>query len=438
LLLEQFFGPLTQKQEEYVREISTSGEHLLALINDILDLSKIEAGSMELEFEAVDFEAMLKSCVSLVKEKAHKNGLDLQLTEIAEEMQSENGQRLYADPRKLKQVIVNLLSNAVKFTPSGGKVSLSGEFWPPINAGEEAFVAIRVRDSGIGISADDQKKLFQSFSQVDGSLSRRHEGTGLGLALSKRLIELHGGNIEVESTLGHGSVFSVVVPMNRQLDGKRIESTLLDGQYSVKDGQVIENDIPQVAFSAPKPPSQPVVQEASRPAPKPTIQPVMYEQQHLDAKSAIGQAEMALGNLKTTVSGSPLILVVEDDDRAAQMIETYLHSAGYRTARAENGQVALEQVALLHPDGITLDLMMPVMDGWAFLERLGQMPEAARIPVVVLTFANNLEEGLVLGATAVLSKPVRRELLLSVLEKALGRDNKGARILVVDDDPSAV
>ncbi len=204
LLLEQFYGPLNAEQSEYLRSISSSGEHLLALINDILDLSKIEAGRMELDMEPVRVPDLLAGSIAIVREKAH--AADLRLSADAGDAETIN-----ADPRKLKQILFNLLSNAVKFTPAGGAVILTAR---TENRAAGPGVVFAVTDTGIGISVADQPKLFREFTQVDGSLSRRHEGTGLGLALTKRLVELHGGEITVHSATGEGSTFTVWLPDN--------------------------------------------------------------------------------------------------------------------------------------------------------------------------------------------------------------------------------
>ena len=189
----------TSARHEAFNDVERAGEHLLRLINDVLDVAKIEAGHMELEFTSVDLPTFLHANAALVRERAMDRGITVTVALDALPP-------VQADERKLRQVLLNLLANAVKFTPSGGTVTLSARR-------EGDAVAIAVADTGIGISAKDQQLLFQPFSQVDSSLTRRHEGTGLGLALAKRLVELHGGTISVESTLGVGSTFTVRLPL---------------------------------------------------------------------------------------------------------------------------------------------------------------------------------------------------------------------------------
>ncbi|MHB8646972.1 MAG: response regulator [Thermomicrobiales bacterium] len=365
LLQEQFYGPLNTEQDEYLTNIRTAGEHLLGLINDILDLSKIEAGRMELDLEALDLPHILASSITIIKEKAHNHGVRVSV-------ETGDTGTIAADARKLKQIIFNLLSNAVKFTPSGGSVNLTAHT-------DGAMVEIAVADTGAGISAEDQQKLFREFTQVDGSLSRRHEGTGLGLALTKRLVELHGGTIGVQSALGEGSTFTVRMPITSA------ECRVLSAEE--------DSPGPQSSVLSPQ-----------------------------------------------SFRAMPRILVIEDDDPTAELIAAYLESAGYETARARNGEEGLAMAREIQPDGITLDVMMPVMDGWTFLQESSSDAELSHIPVIVLSLANDLKHGYTLGASAVLGKPIRRDELFAALAKVnlLPTGNGGARVLVVDDDPKAV
>ena len=199
VLLERMFGELNPKQEEYLQDITTSGRHLLSLINDILDLSKVEAGRMELEPGAFDLPAALESCLTLVRERATRHGVTLGLT-VDERL----GQ-VVADERKVRQVVLNLLSNAVKFTPEGGRVALNA-----VRA--DGAAEISVSDTGIGIEPGDQELIFEEFRQAGGDYTRKREGTGLGLALARRFVELHGGRIWVKSEIGKGSTFTFTLP----------------------------------------------------------------------------------------------------------------------------------------------------------------------------------------------------------------------------------
>jgi signal transduction histidine kinase len=199
VLLERMFGELEPKQEEYLHDILDSGRHLLSLINDILDLSKIEAGRMELDPTAFDLPATLEGCVTLVRERALHHGIALELAA------DERVGQVVADERKIRQVVLNLLSNAVKFTPEGGRVTLGAV---PGDGGVE----ISVSDTGVGIAPEDQEVIFEEFRQVGSDYARKREGTGLGLTLTRRFIELHGGRIWVKSAPGQGSTFTFTLP----------------------------------------------------------------------------------------------------------------------------------------------------------------------------------------------------------------------------------
>jgi signal transduction histidine kinase len=201
VLLQQMFGELNAKQDEYLKDIYASGQHLLSLINDILDLSKIEAGRMELAAAPFHLPTALENAVTLVRERAARHGIALHL-----DLDPRLGE-LVGDERKVKQVLLNLLSNAVKFTPEGGRISLK--------AGQrDGAVEVAVTDTGIGIAPEDQAAIFEEFRQVGSDETRKQEGTGLGLTLAKKFIELHGGKIWVQSELGRGSTFAFTLPVS--------------------------------------------------------------------------------------------------------------------------------------------------------------------------------------------------------------------------------
>jgi signal transduction histidine kinase/DNA-binding response OmpR family regulator len=374
-------GDLTGEQRGFVGDIHASGRHLLSLINDILDLSKVEAGMMTLEPEPVDLAPLLQGGLTIVKERALKQRVSLAL-EIEPGLP-----RFAADTRKVKQIVFNLLANAVKFTPEGGRVRVAarrvareevalpagraGRMGAPPESEAREFVEIAVADSGIGIAGEDLERLFQPFVQVDSALARRHEGTGLGLALVMRLAGLHGGTAGVASAPGEGSTFYVWLPLA---------------------------DAPGPGKAAPAAP------RAARPA----------------------RAE-------------PLALVVEDDDAAARMIERALRAEGFRCRRASTGEEALVRAAKEPPDLITLDVFLAHMDGWEFLERLKAVPDLADIPVVIVSVAPNLEHGVALGATRVLQKPCTQEALRAALAGIVATGGAAlCTVLVVDDNPQAV
>jgi len=200
VLLERMFGEVNEKQIEYLEDILSSGRHLLSLINDILDLSKIEAGRMELELGAFDFRQALENALTLVRERATRRGVGLELS--VDERLGE----FVGDERKIRQVLLNLLSNAVKFTPEGGRIGVAATLG-------DGAVQIAVSDTGIGIAPEDQEAIFEEFRQVGGDYAQKREGTGLGLTLARRFVELHGGKIWVESAVGKGSTFTFTLPV---------------------------------------------------------------------------------------------------------------------------------------------------------------------------------------------------------------------------------
>jgi len=202
-LKDGLVGNLAADQKEYIGDIFHSGTHLLALINDILDLAKVESGKMELELEATDLTALLKNSVSILKERAFSHRVRLELD--AEAIES-----VLVDQRKFKQIVFNLLSNAIKFTPEGGKVNVR---MARCKKGDQDYIELAVIDTGIGMDKQSLNRLFQPFVQLDSGLTRRYEGSGLGLAIVKQLVELHGGSINVTSEPGHGSTFTAWLPL---------------------------------------------------------------------------------------------------------------------------------------------------------------------------------------------------------------------------------
>jgi len=217
VLEDEMFGPLNAKQREYVGNILASGKHLLGLINDILDLSKVEAGKVELDLTIISLRPLLATSLTMLQEKALKHGILLSL-----DPGLDDGLELIADERKLKQIMFNLLSNAVKFTPEGGSVRIAAQrlqdTHPPEQGACRDWIEVAVEDTGIGIRAEDLPKLFKEFGQLSSPYTKEHEGTGLGLALTKRLVELHGGRIEVASEPGKGSRFAFILPLRQEAE----------------------------------------------------------------------------------------------------------------------------------------------------------------------------------------------------------------------------
>ncbi|WP_051938350.1 response regulator [Ghiorsea bivora] len=386
LLKDGLGGELQADQKDFVTDIYTSGKHLLSLINDILDLSKIEAGKMELDLEPVHLSEVLQNSVSMIKEKMLEHHLRLDCDF------ADNLSECYLDARKTKQMIYNMLSNAVKFTPDGGRVKftvrrvmadalhVADENHPsavnaPASPAAE-FLEIMVSDTGIGISPEDQQQLFTPFQQLESMLTKAYEGTGLGLVILKRLAELHGGTVGLKSATDEGSIFVVWLPyLVSKQEAERQTSTLR-----------------------------------------------LQENQH---------------GVKKLISNHHNVLIVEDDEKAAALMKIQLERAGYATRHAISAEQALEMIADERPDLITLDIMLPGMDGWDLMHMLKQQSDTAQIPIVVVSIVADSGKGFSLGAADVLQKPVERQTLIGAIA-GLDFSLEGKRVLVVDDDPKAV
>jgi len=361
LLAEGTPGQLNDKQKRFVNHIKQGSAHLLQLINDILDLSKIEAGQLELRCEGFQIKDALPEVLSTIRPLAMAKNIPI-------EQKMENDQHVYADRVRFKQILYNLLSNAVKFTPKEGRIDIDCH-------GDGNSVCISVTDSGIGIRAEDQAVIFEEFRQVEGPAGTTHEGTGLGLAITKRLVEQQGGRISLESEFGKGSRFTFTLPV---------------GSRGSKTPDVNE------------PPSPSIVAGEGR--------------------------------------GKPLILVVDDEVTARELLASYL-CPEYRIAVAESGEEAVKQARDLRPDAITLDVMMPGGNGFETLAALKKAPETANIPIIIVSIVDQEQVGFALGAVDYLIKPVRKPVLLETIRKYVlpqSDEDEDEAILLVDDDPRAL
>jgi signal transduction histidine kinase/DNA-binding response OmpR family regulator len=363
VLIEQIRGPLNERQLDSLHTIQASGHHLLSLINDILDLSKIEAGKLELKFEPVIINDICRSSLQFVKELAHRKQLRLTFSNDNLEAQ------IQSDPRRLKQILINLLSNAVKFTPNGGQVSLK------LFADEaENIIRFVVQDTGIGIPAADMPQLFKPFTQLDSGLTREHEGTGLGLTLVSRLVELHGGSIEVESAgiPGEGSSFTVSLPWHNS--SEKSEDLPVDITLITNLHQTLRRLVPQ--------------------------------------------------------AGEPFrAIIIEDSPTAAEQIDRYLKEMGFDVTTFVSGEQAIETVLKTSPHLIILDLLMPDQSGWDVLDQLKADPAIQSIPVIIISVVDEPARGLAAGAIEYLVKPITREQLrlallqvVTTLDKRLDKD----------------
>jgi CheY-like chemotaxis protein len=336
-LQEEVYGILNTEQRRAIRDIEECGRHLLALINDILDVAKVEAGKIEVEQGPIAVDLLCQATIRLVKDSAHKKRLRLSLNN------DESVGVLISDERRLKQVLVNLLSNAVKFTPEGGDVGLevSGD---RVNR----QVCFTVRDTGIGISPEDLSRLFQPFVQLDSRLSRNYAGTGLGLALVKRLTTLLGGHTQVDSQPGVGSRFTVVLPWIEESRATERESTLAEKQgYDPR--------------------------RADEPAP------------------------------------GALVVVIDDNPFNVKGLCDYLRFKGFRVEWVSNAHDGIGLTQSLQPSLVVMDIQMPGMDGLEAIQRIRRLPAIGNVPIIALTalaMPGDRERCLKAGANEYVAKPV--------------------------------
>ena len=406
ILHDGVFGPVNEKQAKYVNNVLVSGKHLLQLINDILDLSKVEAGKIELVYEDFSVSDAINEVRTLTASIAAKKSIVVDLSV------DEGLTMIHADEGKFKQILYNLLSNAIKFTPENGSVTVGAR-----QSGDMAEIS--VTDTGIGISEADQKKLFQPFMQADATTSREYGGTGLGLSLVKKFSELHGGTAWVESEIGKGSAFTFTIPIACRAEAEteaEAPDADMPGERVVPEVEVTaEAEMPEKMYEVPA-----------------VVEAVTAEELAAIELPAIIEPEGASGN-------EPLILVVEDDENSSELLTVTLTGAGYRVIPAYNGRDALAVAKRLKPFAITLDIMLPGMDGWDVLKYLKYDSETSIIPVIVVSMLDEAEVGFSLGVVDYFVKPVEKRTLiaaLNTLKESLGIDMP--KVLVVDDDPDSV
>ena len=362
MLLEDARAFGQEDQIEPHERILRAGKHLLALINDILDLSKIEAGKMELHLESFAIAPLVEDVVTTIRPLAEKNG-----NRVVVECPVDLG-TMRADATRVRQALLNLASNAGKFTEQG-LISVAAA---RRRGDGRDWITFAVADTGIGMTAEQTAKLFEEFTQADASTTRKYGGTGLGLAISRRFCRMMGGDITVESTEGAGSIFTIRLPA--EVEG-------------AEDGEARRISRP--------------VSDAWRPAP-----PV----------KAVGR-----------------VLVIDDDPTVRELMERFLTKEGFSVLTAANGVDGLRQAREARPAAITLDVLMPDLDGWTVLAALKGDPELADIPVIFVTIIDERTRGYSLGATDYMLKPVDRGRLAQVLKRICG-DSPSRLILLVEDD----
>ncbi|GIV95623.1 MAG: hypothetical protein KatS3mg057_0280 [Herpetosiphonaceae bacterium] len=353
-----------------LKKIHTAGKHLLVLINDILDLSKIEAGKMNLYLESFDISTLIRETISTIQPLVEKNANRL-IVHCPDSIGL-----MHADMTKVRQALFNLLSNACKFTKEGTiTLNVVRE-----QHNEIEWINFEVSDTGIGIKPEQLGRLFQVFTQADASTTRQYGGTGLGLALSRKLCQMMGGDITVASEEGKGSTFTIRLPV--------------------------------------------AVVERSEPA-LPAQQP--------------GDTGLATVSRTSPQPKESTILVIDDDPAARDLLARYLAKEGFHIETASNGIEGLRRAREIRPDVIALDVLLPGMDGWTVLTTLKSDPDLAHIPVIMLTIVDNKDLGFALGAADYLNKPIDRKRLVTILnkyrrERDADQSNAPGQILVVEDD----
>jgi PAS domain S-box-containing protein len=364
ILLEDAQSAGRESETADLRKIQDAGKHLLSLIDNILDLSKIEAGKITLYLETFELRPMIDSVAATVTPLAKKTG-----NALVVDCAGETG-TIHCDLTKLRQILFNLLSNACKFT-SNGTITLA-VLRDPNEAGD--WIEFKVRDTGIGMTTDQQAKVFEAFTQADDSTTRTYGGTGLGLAITKSFCRLMGGDVTLTSESGKGTTFVVRLPAEIR-----------------------------------------AASDAATPAAE-------------KRSEGLQVAEPEHG---------PIVLVVDDDPNARELLRRHLQRAGYTVRTAANGEEAMQLARTLHPDVITLDVLMPQMDGWAVLSAMKEDSTLAEIPVIMVTVIDNQSIGFSLGAADYMIKPINRDRLVRAVQKCCPRGAPRHVLIVEDDAPTS-
>jgi PAS domain S-box-containing protein len=357
-LQEGVFGDVSDRQIKALKTVENSSNHLLSLINDILDVAKIESGQMILDLNVTSIQNLCKSSIVFINQQALRKQI-----RIIEQI-PKNLPDITLDERRIRQVLINLLNNAVKFTGIGGSITLAVSLLSGEEYGEKSFLRFAVKDTGIGIAPENIAKLFQPFIQIDSALNRKFEGTGLGLALVKRIMELHEGSVSLTSELGVGSCFTIDLPCGN----------------------------------------------AVLPMPKPESQ--LSPDSHVQSMPSTALVPLV----------PPLILLAEDNEANIATISSYLTAKGYRILLAKNGQEAIAIAKAEHPDLILMDIQMPVMDGLEAIAQIRLDPSLVMTPIIALTalaMESDRDLCLMAGANEYISKPIKLKQLVFLIQDLL-------------------
>ncbi|MEH2425000.1 MAG: response regulator [Nostoc sp.] len=406
LLADNSLSNLTDKQVEYSRTIYSAGTDLLELINDILDLAKIESGTITLDIEQIAFVDLQTYLEQTFRQVAQNKKLSFTV-----ELDDQLPPTISNDSKRLQQVLKNLLANAFKFTEQGG-VKLQIGIATEAGEVDNPMIAFAVSDTGIGIPVEKQKVVFEAFQQADGTTSRKYGGTGLGLSISRELAQLLGGRIELVSQPGVGSTFTLYLPKRQEGNGKNTlttpphePATSIRAASKIKEVPIVENRPTTVDISA----SAKVLSTFPNDIPddREIIQP-----------------------------GDRILLIIEDDDKFARILLDMAREQGFKTIVSLQSKQGLALAQQFKPNAIMLDIHMPEMDGWTVLDRLKHKPDTRHIPVHILSVDERQQRGLHLGAITYLQKPVSPEALTQVLTEIKGFIERQVKnLLIVEDDP---
>lgn len=364
-LQEHVFGELNEQHQQPLKMIERSGAHLLSLINDVLDLAKIESGQLMLSCERTAIIPLCQSSLAFIQQQAFKKDIHIK------KHFASNLPKVMVDERRMRQALINLLSNAVKFTPEGGKITLEVSVIPSLaNAenntiSEQSYMSIAVRDTGIGIAPEHLKKLFQPFVQIDSALNRNYEGTGLGLALVQHIVTLHGGQVTVISDVGLGSCFTMHIPCDVSL----------------------------------------------------TPQSETYPLSSIDTSQSVNVLSHS-----TVTQDASVILLAEDNMENISAVSRYLEAKGYHIVVARNGDAAVEMASSCSPDVILMDIQMPGMNGLDAIQHIRASSQLVDVPIIALTalaMSGDRQRCLEAGATEYLSKPASLKHLQTMIQDLL-------------------
>ncbi len=367
LLTTQFDGLSPEAVQDFMKNINTSGKHLQQIINDILDLSRIEAGKMDLHIASYPVKFFEESVQRVLAGQISEKEIVLEFNLSSE------FEEIVVDQTRFKQILINLVSNAIKFSKRAGRVVVSSH-----RVGND--LQFEVRDFGAGIRPEEIQNLFKPFKQASSGRELNQQGIGLGLAITKKLVELHGGSISIESEYGEGTAVRFEIPLVIDATSERLK-----------------------------------------------------------------QAEMLIDalhreNKQTEGGGKPLALIIEDSPQASELLRLHVESAGYTVEVAHDGAEAIEKAKRLHPNVITLDLMLPVKDGWQVIKELKRHPLCKHIPIIIVSIIDEKNLGFSLGAADYFVKPVNKEDLLATMDRVRLQcsDNSHVpKVLVIDDDRAA-